>query len=48
MVSEMREKKISASIITAPRIANGRREERPVTENRIPAIRAWERASTKQ
>jgi hypothetical protein len=36
----MSEKKISASMITAPRIANGRRGVRPVTENRIQAIRA--------
>jgi hypothetical protein len=44
----MSEKKISASIITAPRIANGRRRVRPVAENRITAIKAWESASTKK
>jgi hypothetical protein len=44
----MSEKKISTSIITAPRIANGRSAGRPVTENRIQAIRAWESASTKK
>jgi streptogramin lyase len=48
IVSLMDEKKMSASIITAPRIANGRRGVKPVAENRIQAIKAWESASTQQ
>jgi hypothetical protein len=42
----MKEKKMSASGITVPRMANGRRGAKPAAENRIQVTREWESAST--